>query len=133
LTEDFKKAEQLWVDAKKKSEANKTEVIRGFAATLVPLNTHFINTKQIETEAHSVDLREGFDNTVRLFFNTLEKFNIKKVDIKEGSKVKKDQVIIAKEEKSEAPEQKGTVAKVLEEGWEVEGKTIIKPKVVVYN
>lgn len=134
LTEDFKKAEQMWVDAKKKSEANKHEVIKGFAAEILTLNTHFLHTKQLETEAHSVDLREGFDNTVRLFCNTLEKFKIKKVNIKEGSKVvRKDHVIIVKEEKPETPEQKNHVAKVLEDGWEVEGKIVIKPKIVLYH
>ena len=43
---------------------------------------------------------------MRLFFNTLEKFKITQIEIKEGSKVKKDDVEIVGYEKTEKPEQK---------------------------
>lgn len=35
LTEDFKRSEQLWVDAKKKSAENKAGIIQSFAASLI--------------------------------------------------------------------------------------------------
>jgi molecular chaperone GrpE (heat shock protein) len=56
---------------------NRLNAIQSFATGLIQLGSHFNNAKQIENGHHSTDLREGFDNTVRLFFNTLEKFNIK--------------------------------------------------------
>ena len=61
---------------------------------MIQLGSHFNNAKQIENAHHSTDLREGFDNTVRLFFNTLEKFNIKETELKEGEVVKKEEVEI---------------------------------------
>lgn len=96
------------------------------------MGVHFNKTKELETAGHSIDLREGFDNTARLFFNTLEKFKIKQTETKVGSKYRKAEVEIVSEEKTEVPEHKHTIAKVSEPGWEVDGKVLRKPKVVVY-
>lgn len=71
MTEDVKKAEQLWTDAKRISEINKTTAIQSFANSLVTLGSHFRETIKHQKEGHPIELREGFDNTVRLFFSTL--------------------------------------------------------------
>ena len=47
LTEDFKKTEQIWADAKKKSEANKVASIKDFAGGLVGLGKLFVETKKL--------------------------------------------------------------------------------------
>jgi molecular chaperone GrpE (heat shock protein) len=118
LTEDFKKAEQIWVDAKKESNNNKSTAIQSFATSLIELGKHFKETKKLEGEQHSTDLVEGFDNTARLFYNTLEKFKIKQTEVEAGTKIKsKDQFEVLSHEKAEKSEQKDTVAKVIEQGW----------------
>lgn len=43
--EDIKKSEQVWADAKRKSEANKSAAIHNFADSLVDLGVHFNSTK----------------------------------------------------------------------------------------
>jgi molecular chaperone GrpE (heat shock protein) len=134
LTEDFKRNEQVWVEAKKKSEANRQAIIHSFAASLVAVGKHFNKTKALENDSHSVDLREGFDNTSRLFFNTLEKFKIRVTEVEAGVKSKsKDQFDVVGQEKAEQESQKDTVARVVEQGWEADGKTIIKPKVILFQ
>jgi molecular chaperone GrpE (heat shock protein) len=72
-------------------------------------------------------LKEGFENTSRLFFNTLEKFNVKEIKVAVGTKVHKDQVEIVGEEKGT---EKDLISKITEVGWEVNGKIIRKPKVI---
>lgn len=71
LTEDVKKSEKVWENAKKQSEAHKSAAIQSFASSLVTLGDHFNEVHRHQTEQHPVDLREGFENTSRLFFNTL--------------------------------------------------------------
>ena len=92
LTEDFRKTEQIWIDAKKESNNNKSTAIKSFATSLIDLGKHFKETKKLEGEHHSTDLVEGFDNTARLFVKTLEKFKIRQTEIDSGIKIKsKDQ------------------------------------------
>lgn len=45
LMEDIKKSEQVWADAKRKSEANKSAAIHNFADSLIGLGVHFNSTK----------------------------------------------------------------------------------------
>lgn len=97
LTEDVRKSEAVWDNAKKQSEAHKSTAIEGFAINLVNLGDYFNEIKRHESDKHSVDLREGFDNTARLFFNTLEKFKIQKLEVKEGDKVNRANVEVVGE------------------------------------
>ena len=134
LTKDFQKSEEVWKEAKKKSQANKVALVQSFATNLIDLAKHFNYTKSLEKEEHSVDLKEGYDNTARLFFNTLEKFNIRRTEVKEGDKTKSsDEFEVLSKQKAEKNEQKDTVAKVVDQGWLAEGKTIVKAKVILYQ
>jgi len=99
LTEDVKKSEKVWENAKKQSEVHKSAAIQSFASSLVTLGDHFNQIKKHQNDQHSVDLREGFENTSRLFFNTLEKFKIKQINTVVGDKVNRDQVEVAEEAK----------------------------------
>lgn len=52
----------------------------------------------------------------------------------EGVKIKsKDQFEVVSHEKTEKIELKDTVASVVEQGWEIDGKAIKKTKVVLYH
>jgi molecular chaperone GrpE (heat shock protein) len=99
LTEDVKKSEKVWENAKKQSEVHKSAAIQSFASSLVTLGDHFNQIKKHQNDQHSVDLREGFENTSRLFFNTLEKFKIKQINTVVGDKVNRDQVEVVEEVK----------------------------------
>ena len=92
LTEDVKKSEKVWENAKKQSEVHKSAAIQSFASSLVCLGDHFNEIKRHQNDQHSVDLREGFENTSRLFFNTLDKFKIRQINTAVGDRFNKDQV-----------------------------------------
>ena len=119
LTEDVKKGEQVWADAKKKSQQHKSEAIQNFAGNLIELGAYLRTTEQEQKEEHTLELREGFENTTRLFFSTLEKFKIHQLEVKQLAKVDAKTMEVVGEEKSEREEEKGRVAKVVEPGWEV--------------
>lgn len=119
LTEDVKKGEQVWADAKKKSQQHKSEAIQNFAGNLIELGAYLRTTEQEQKEEHALELREGFENTTRLFFSTLEKFKIHQLEVKQLAKVDAKTMEVVGEEKSEREEEKGRVAKVVEPGWEV--------------
>lgn len=118
----------MWENAKKQSEAHKSAAIQSFASNLVTLGDHFHEIKRHQNDQHSLDLREGFENTSRLFFNTLEKFKIRPISTSVGEKVSREAVEVVEETKGG---EKNTVSKVVEAGWEVEGKVIRKPKVAL--
>ena len=78
-------------------------------------------------------MREGFDLTSRLFFNTLEKYNIVKYSPEPGSPFNKETMVVKQEVESEKKEQKGKVAELIENGWEAEGMVIKKANVSLYK
>ena len=92
LTEDVRKSEKIWQDAKKQSEAIKAAAVQNFASSMIKLADRFNEIKKHENESHTLDLKEGFENTSRLFFNTLEKFNVKEIKVAVGTKAHKEQV-----------------------------------------
>lgn len=49
LTEDIKKAEQIWVDAKKQIERNKSDAINSFAKGLFQLGDQLNKTTKLQT------------------------------------------------------------------------------------
>ncbi len=127
LTEDVRKSEKVWQDAKKQSESIKAAAVHNFASSMIKLADRFNEIKKHENDTHTIDLKEGFENTSRLFFNTLEKFNVKEIKVAVGTKVQKDQVEIVGEEKGT---EKDLISKITQVGWEVNGKIIRKPKVI---
>lgn len=50
LTEDIKKAEKIWADAKKQIEKNKSEATNSFAKGLIKLGDQLNNTTSLQTE-----------------------------------------------------------------------------------
>lgn len=50
LTEDIKKGEQIWTDAKKKIQKNKSEAIHSFAKGLFLLGDQLNKTGSLQTE-----------------------------------------------------------------------------------
>ena len=81
-----------------------------------------------------VELREGFELTSRMLFNSLNKYKIVEYEPKTGDKLDKGKMKVVGELKvGEGEEQKkGTVGKVVEKGWEAEGKIIRVAEVVVF-
>lgn len=61
----------MWADAKIKIESNKSLAVHSFAVDLIDLVKHFQEIKLSELESHSIDLKEGFENTSRLFLAIL--------------------------------------------------------------
>ena len=53
LTEDIKKAEQIWTDAKKQIERNKSDAIQSFAKGIIKLGDQLNKTSKLQTEEHS--------------------------------------------------------------------------------
>lgn len=49
-----------------------------------------------------------------------------------GDKPKKEVYVVEGEEKTDKPELKNTIAKVIDQGWEVEDKIVRPSKVIIY-
>jgi molecular chaperone GrpE (heat shock protein) len=68
-----------------------------------------------------------------LFFNTLEKYKISEFEPQLKSKFNGEEMVMEGQIEAESESDKGTVAKVIEVGYNFENTVIHKAKVFLYN